>query len=482
MRLTETVAFLVVIFTVTILNWGALTTYFSQDDFFHLNVVFNKPLTDVPSFFLSKQTDYAFYRPLSRETFNLLMYKTFGLESLPFHLINLILISVIGLYVFLLSRKIFNNQLISWFSIIIYSISSIHNIELYYLASVQMLLATIFVCSSIFSYLNKKILLSFIFFVLGLMSHEITIVLPGLILLIELLILEKKPFNYRSFNLFLIFMLIDLIYLVTSLLTVSLPGQQEYKPVLSLKSILNGLGWYVAWSFGLPEILVDFVGSGLKLNPNFIKWYSSYISAILPAFISIFFSLIILLLFLWNKLNKKSLFFLGSTFVVSVSPFLLFPQHKFIYYLILSQVWFAISLGMILSIAWSKKGIYRLITLGFIVSLAIVSYHTIKINEITYWAAKRAVAAEYILNDLKVRYPKVDSGTIFFVQDDPKYPVIAEEWGTSSKQAFYILSGKDAFQLFYRDPSIKVYYQAFDQPPKSNSQNKIILYTAKFPY
>src|SRR3990167_3396555 len=160
MKSTAVAALLLSVLLVTALNWAALAAYFSQDDFFHLNAVFDKRLNDIPLFFLSRQEGYAFYRPLSRETYNLLMYKAFGLQPLPFHLVNLSLISIIGLLTFLLIKKILNNQTVSWFSLIIFSISSIHNTELYYLSSVQLLFATTLICASLLMYLNKKIILS----------------------------------------------------------------------------------------------------------------------------------------------------------------------------------------------------------------------------------------------------------------------------------------------------------------------------------
>src|SRR2546430_2497533 len=101
------------------LNFRALTSYFSQDDFFHLNEISEKRYLDIPTFFIFRQTSFGFYRPLSRETFNLLMLKTFGLNPLPFHLVNLGLILSISFLVFLISKRIFNSQLISVLSTII---------------------------------------------------------------------------------------------------------------------------------------------------------------------------------------------------------------------------------------------------------------------------------------------------------------------------------------------------------------------------
>ena len=79
-------------------------------------------------------------------------------------------------------------------------------------------------------------------------------------------------------------------------------------------------------------------------------------------------------------------------------------------------------------------------------------------------------------------YPFVPKGSTFYILDDPSYPYIAKEWGTSSKQAFYILSGSDALKLLYKDTSIETYYQAVGGLPKGVDEKKVINFIAKFPY
>ena len=114
-------------------------------------------------------------------------------------------------------------------------------------------------------------------------------------------------------------------------------------------------------------------------------------------------------------------------------------------------------------------------------ALSVVYKETSDINKITYWAAKRSKSAEYLVTDLKNKFPNPPKGAVFYIKDDPDYPFISKEWGSSSKQAFYILSGSDAFKLIYKDSSIKVYYQAND-PEFKESEVKFIPYIAKFPY
>lgn len=467
-------AFLFASLLLVILNLKPILSYFSQDDFFHLNAISEKSLIDIPSFFTSLQRDYAFYRPLSRETYNLLMYKTFGLNPLPFHLVNLALILGIGVAVYLLSKKIYGSFLVASIATVVYSISSVHNVEFYYLGSVQNLSAAFFICLSILFYLKQRKVLSLILFFAALTCHESAIVLPGILILFELI------FNRKNLRNILPFIVISLIYLFLSSLFTSLPGQDVYKPVFNIKKMLNALGWYLGWNFGLPEILPDFVGPKLSLNPNFLEWYGNYIKLVLPLLIFIFISTVISTLLSWKKYNKQIIFLVGA-YIVTISPFLFFPQHKFIYYLTFPTIFFSIILAMVFSSLWDLNKIHRLFLLMTVFSMLIVFKSTNDLNSITYWAAKRATAARFLLKETKKAYSTIPRGTILYFTNDPSYPNISKEWGNSSKQAFYILSGADALQLFYKDHFIKVYFEDIGIP-ENIDKSKILNVIARFPY
>lgn len=465
-----------------------LTAYFSQDDFFHLRLIMNKEVTDIPWFFTNFLEGQTFYRPLSREVFNLLMYKSFGLNPLPFHFINLFLIFFIGLLLFVLIKKMCKNSKVAIFSLIVYLFSSVHSIELYYLASVQTLWASVFSLLSLIFYLKflEKRFLSYylssvLFYLIALFCHESVIILPGIIILISLLNCKSRVF----FKLCQVVPIIisGFIYILSIGSLSSLPTQQVYQPVFNPKSVLNTLSWFILWSFGLPETLVDFVKSGFILKEEFIIWYRDYSRIVFPL---LFMTVLLLILKTW--LLKKILlvqppfyFFIGS-FLTSVLPFLFFPQHKFVYYLSLPIVWFSASLGFILATSWCVGNMYRSISLVVIFFLFTIFYQTINFNSITYWAAKRAEAAEVLTKQLITKFPAVPSGSIFYIMDDPSYPEIAKEWGTSSKQAFYILSGSDAIWLLYKDTSLKVFYQGIQSFPKNVNLDEVNKFVAKFPY
>ena len=467
---------------------SSINSFFSQDDFFHLRMIMDKDIIDIPSFFVSRMEGQTFYRPLSRETYNLLMYKLFNLNSLPYHLVNLSLILTITFLLMILVYELTGNTSTYIISGVIFIISGIHSIELYYLSSVQTLIAAnLCLLSIIFysSYLKSNkinyFLASFLVYSLSLFSHESVIILPAFLLILELF--------YGKFSLFSLplrlglFFTVSLLFFLSSSSLTFLPNQAVYQPNFNLKSIVNTFGWYTAWSFGLPEILVDFVGPNFKLNDNFTYWYKDY-ARIVFSLVFMICSMLALSIYIYRKSLIKNRFFtlcvLG--FAISVLPFLFFPQHKFVYYLSFAIVWFSIAFGVILSMLWRFSIIHKILVIFVVLAFGVVAYKTIELNRITYWAAKRAKAADYILENFKQKYPKIDDGTIIYLTDDPSYPDIAKEWGTSSKQAFYILSGSDALRLFYNDASLRVYFESNGDLPKRIGSEKVLEILAKFPY
>lgn len=470
--------FIFLFFLIVILNFNPINSYFSQDDFFHFRAELGKSVTEIPTFFTSNDFESGFYRPLSRETYNLLMYKAFGLNPLPFHIVNLLLIFLIAFLTYKLVKKTTGNKQVAVFAIIIYSISAIHAIELYYLASVQTLLAAVFMSGSINLYIEKKKFLSIILFVAALTCHDMAIILPMIILMVDFLKSEKLK---RVFLNLLPFGAISLVYLVFASTLFSLPSQAVYHPIFSVKSVLNSLGWYLLWCFNLPEILSDFIGPKLMLNQNFIKWYPFYFWSVLVSFMAVITILLYIFLRFRKKiLNKLFLFFLGS-FIFSLAPFLFFPQHKYIYYLSFALIWFSAAVALILYRNWEYNKATRFLSIIVIILLTGISLQTIHLYKSTYWAAKRSAAAEYIVTDIKKVYPEVPSGTIFYIKNDPNYPVINAQWGSSSKQAFFILSGADALKLIYDDLSIKAYFEDIEKPVNEDDSN-LKIYTPNFPH
>lgn len=468
---------------------NSLFSYFSQDDFFHLRSIMDKSLSSIPSFFISEQKEYAFYRPLSRETFNLLMYHLFGLNSLVFHLINFTLIILNGILILKFAKSLTNHTGATFIALILYLFSAVHNIELYYLASFQTLISTTFVLSGLIFYLSylKKGLKKFWFFsilsfLFAILSHESSAVFAALIVLLELLVwrLKKKKAWVILANIAPFFAILGFRLLIHSFGS-RLDAQISYQPAFAIKDIVNTLAWYTLWSFGMPEMLTDFTTLTLNFNPNLFKYYSYYTNIVFPLFLLVVLSLILIVVSLpKSNWKDKNIWFFAAGYIISLLPFLFFPNHKFVYYLTLPILFFSAFCGSLLGKYWHLGSSHKFLIITFLTAYIVISFQTINLNEITHWAAKRANSANFLIKDIKNKFRVVPKGGVFYIKNNLNYPFISKEWGTSSKQASYILSGSDAFKLIFNDSNIKVYYEDVTGPPPGS--DKFIVYEPHFPY
>src|SRR3990167_5958169 len=93
-----------------------LLSYFSQDDFYHFSEVWDKNISDVPGLLIPGSVTTQFYRPITRELYNLFAYKTFQLWAFPYHLINLSFILVNGFIFLVILKKFIDNRYFLFFS------------------------------------------------------------------------------------------------------------------------------------------------------------------------------------------------------------------------------------------------------------------------------------------------------------------------------------------------------------------------------
>lgn len=489
---------LLVFFTVIILYYPALFNYFSQDDFFHFKVsqtdgtLFG--ILNLFSFNSFEERGIAFYRPLSREVLFNLYYSIFGLNSIPFRILAF-LIHFINIYLtFILVQKLFHNRNLSYFVTFFFGITAAHIASLYYLAGgIQTLLATSFSILSILFFQNfiqdhryQFYLLALLTFILGIISMEQVTIIP--LLLLGLVIIYRGFKNIKKFIKYLLpYFLISFVLIFIEIFYIGFSShEQQYQIVLSTKTILNSFFWYLAWAIGVPETLIDFVFPGFKLNPNLLKYWSSYYIFIFPAlFVSV---ILIMTQFTYLIIKKnnfhKNRFFLFAIFwfPLGLLPIILLPMHKSTHYLEISLPAFWIIIGFIALSTYEELKNRLLAKTCFIllvISLTILSSSSAILGSTNYWAATRGKIAEKLLKQVKNRYSTLPKGAVIYFQNDPTYPYLTKEWGTSSQQASIILNNDDALQLLYKDPSIQVIYESLDKLPDQNKNSKLYKFTAK---
>lgn len=489
---------LIIFASVLVLYFPVLNTYFSGDDFF----AFRASLTDGSlqqflDFFKFSPVaikGYAFYRPIFREILHYSFYNLFGLNHIPLRLLSFAIHFANIALVYLLFERLFNKRFIAFFTSLFFGITAANVGTLYYMAGgTEVSGATFFMLLTVllfWEYLSTKNLkfklLSIGTFVLALASHELSVITPFLLAGI-IFVRQKRIHLKRTITSLLPYLLLLLFFLYLDIFVIGhLRGELQYKPVISIGGVINSLFWYAGWAFGLPEMLLDFVRPGLTLNPNLMKYWSSYFFIIFPSF---FVSAGILLVFsiyaLRNKiLSDRRFWFLLLWFPMALAPILILPQHKQTHYLVPALPAFFGSIFFIANIYLSKvkkkyAKLSQILFALFVTSLFILSLTSIRLAEKTYPAVQRGKIAEKLLNEIRTQYSSLPSGSIIYIINDPTYPFISSEWGGTSKQANLILSGSDAIQLIYKDPTLQVYYEDLSELPENLNDVQVFSFVAK---
>lgn len=487
---------------VLLLYYPIFGVYFSQDDFF----LFKASQTDgnlgsfikLFGFSTFEERGYAFYRPVFREGFYNLYYLLFGLNALPFRIISFLIHFTNIFLVFSFMERLFKKRELSLFTAFFFGVTAANVGVLYYGAggietsgvTMFLLLSLLFFWKYLRGEGKKFKTLSFIAYLFALGSHEIGAIIP--ILLLGVVFARESKWSgilKRLRRELWVFFLVLGVYLYLDVVRIGfLQTEEQYHVVLSIKKTINSFSWYAAWALGVPEMLVDFVRPGLKLNPSLMRYWGEFFKVIFPAFLASLTVLIGSSIFLVVRqrqvFHDKRFWFLVLWFPLSLFPVIFLPLHKFTHYLIpaLPAFWGAIGF-LVFNAFWifSKRrpSVARVLLGSLVALLFLLSATSAKLGDGTYWAASRGRIAERILKEMQLKYPQLPKGAIVYFKNDPSYPFVAQEWGSTSKQASFVLNGEDALQLFYHDPTLRVFYEDLDGVPKEFSQDNAYPFIVK---
>lgn len=478
-----------------ILFYPVLNTYFSQDDFFHFKVSQTdgtlKGFVYLLGFHPFEERQIAFYRPISREILFNFFYNFFGLNSLPFRILQFIL-HFINIYLsFLLLKKVFSDYFLSQLGTIIFGISAVSTVPLYYLAGgIQSLMVTTFILLSQLVFLEflqkdqiRYLLITFILFLFALASFELSFVIPPLIFILTL-------FNTKNIRKSLIYSLpficVFIIYLLLNYYLIGFSkSEKEYHPIYSIKVVLNNYMWYFLWGLSLPQTLVDFVNPGFKLNPVLMKYWGNYYKLIFPSFFIITFIILFSLVKNLNKFFSSSKILLLLIWVLlSLLPVIFLRDHRSTHYLYPAMPAFSGLIAYLISQTTyyleTKSFLYaKLFFTIFLLTFSVLTITSINLLDETFWASQRGKAANKLISDIKTQYPNLSDRTILYIRDDKSYPFISEDWGGTAKQSALILNNSDAIRLLYKNNQIDVYYEKFNELPNDIDHSKVHEFTAK---
>lgn len=428
-----------------VLFWPSFTNFYSYDDFFHLKISNVSSFWEVLNFFnlIEAPSGWGFYRPITTQLFYFLGIKLFGADPFSLHVFSAgVYISLIFI-IYKLIKLLAKNELVAGISTVIYSLSASHFAHFYFLGAFQEVLMTFFVIGSVLAFLKKKHLYSAIFMLLGLMSKETAVITPFLILV------SHFYFNYRKktdpklpglLKAMLPHGMLLISYIAMRVFFFGFATGDSYVWDISPR-IFNTLFWYTLWSFNLPETLVDFVGSGLKINPNLFLYWGREFKVIFTLFTLLMVSMLINLplLIKGKKLKFEALIFSGAFFILGLGPVIFLPIHKFPYYLTLPAIGFSLALSEILHRS-------KIQTVIFILIFGILNLFTLNHTANTHWVTRGAEVAERVYNYASENRNDLSGKSISFydIKEDEAYPF-------SPTETIYLsVSGQDFFDFYFK--------------------------------
>ena len=440
----------------------SLFNFFSGDDWFHLRISQIGSLSEFLNFFSFGHTaqSAAFYRPLPTQVFFFILQKFFGLTAWPYYLFVLICFGFSLYLVFRFALSILKDTRSSTLVAFVYGVSVSNFTRLYFLSAFQEIALVIFSLLCLLSFKKSK-LQSLLFFVLALLSKETAIILPAL------LVVLNYPKILKSLVSLLPFAVISLIYLYFRFKVFGLVEGDSYLWNFSPIKAANTLLWYILWSFGAPELLVDYIGSGFRPIPRLFTDYPYWWQTIFTLLGGTLISFLYLLIKKIKQINQIQIIAI-LLFSVPLLPVIFLPQHKFPLELGLPLVGF--SLGIV-SFLPKKFSTMSAVFIGFFLAL------NLSMNYLTYtrhYSVNRSQISKSVSVFLDANYRQYPEGYYFeFVNDLGNY---GQEWG-QSKQISQTLSGSDFFKVYYQNMNLKVYYQ--DMPEERPIGEKPIFLSSK---
>lgn len=448
-----------VLLLIILLSWvfffPALKTFFSGDDFYILSISQVDSLTKVAHFFSFNQPErnFLFYRPLPAQFFFFLFYRLFKLNPLPYHLFGFLVFGLIVKLVYKLTQKITQNDKTALITTVIYAFSASNLTRLSWITQTQELIFGLTFLLSLWLFLKQKYFWSFLSFVLCLASKEAAIILPIMILITSWFLNRKSKIKIKKLMPFFILLPI---YLYLRIFIMGFSIENHYFTSFSLKTVFNTIFWYGLWGLSLPELLVDYVGSGLTVNPKLFNLYGQYIwpiFSLLGLFIMLTGSILIIK---FKKIQNPRFFLLSFIwFLFNLGPHLFSPFHKFSYSLTVPLFGLSLFLGLILTRA--KPFLLGLSLMTYLLLSLITNLLTLK----THWSFKRGEVAREVINHIDQQ--NYQETNFYFYNDQPAANSI---WGVS-QQINHALSGSSGLQVFYQNSTVRVFYEDEQTPPNN---------------
>lgn len=457
------VAFLLIFASSLFLFYPSLNYYFFQDDWFVLNWVRTGNLAS----FFEFRTDIIYWRPLSMPIFFLLGKTLFSLNSFGYHVIAFFIFFLLIIFVYKLFSLLLNDRKVALLLAFLYAIWPIHFMSLSWLSTTSYLFGALFQAGAFISFIrfvssNKSFYwyVSLASFLLAILSSELALVLPLIILIWGLLI---KKQNYLK--ILLPFLLINGLYLFVRFIVAPLPAREDYQIQIN-HLVIDNLFWYLAWSFNLPESFKELIDQSFPIKSlrTLAQFWQITITSLVLVIINV--RLIV------NKIDKNLKFILFGLifFVAGLMPVIFLPHHSFNIYLTFAGLGLLLIFGLILKN--SAKIWWFFISFSWILS----SLANLSFIRNTHWITNEQSISKAYIEYTQKTVNNPESNAVFLFRPPDKsfsesYNFLIIEGEKTISQS---LNNDDAIQVIYDDTSLKSIF--LENLERLNLNNNLSVY------
>jgi hypothetical protein len=231
-KINNKILYLIIALFTFIIYYNALQNDFAFDD--ESVILGNSSITslsNIPKFFFAQEGFHKvigrYYRPVVSSTYNI-DYAIWQFNPFGYHLTNILIHIIATLLLFALLLNIFkdyrNKKIISLICTLIFAVHPIHTEAVSWVSGRTDSLVTLFFFAALLFYikytdnnsLNKNtLLLSVIFYIFSLLSKEMSVTFPVVIILYDYFVRKYDFKSFRkNFNTYIIFITITVFYLL----------------------------------------------------------------------------------------------------------------------------------------------------------------------------------------------------------------------------------------------------------------------------
>lgn len=457
---TLTPAVVIYLLFLTILLFSPmLGNFFVGDDFTWLRWAADcsgqcSPLSVILSYFTD--SDGFFFRP-GTKTYFYLMHQVFWLNQVVYHAVSLFLHFVVVALFYILSKKTLKSNLLAVLASLLFLVMSGYSEAIFWISSTGHLFNAVFALLSLLFYIaweeKKKVyyyILSFASVSLGLLFHELGVVIPLLIVAFKLKdeSLASVKGLFKRVDYLLLYVPV-ILYLIMRFLAQShwLNGDYNYDllrlPFNFIGNILGYISLIIAGPIALPiyQILRSVLREHILISIVIIPILVVFLYFLYKTFVLVF-----------DKKEKKILLFGFLFFVISLLPFLGLGN-------ITSRYSYLASLGLILIIVLLINKIYNyLLTNGKAIALGTLAvfiivfsfFHIIQVSQTYFdWHGAGEKSRRFLISidALYTDYWSKGKVEFHFVNVPLK---VGEAW-------VFPVGLKDALWFAFKNKDVKVY-------------------------